>query len=189
MRVIYFMKRMNPSLNSPTTTTTMTMTKSRRQEVKVSCMTNTALNCGQEEKCEFLFGNILMFFEEKIHFFKINFFCCKNKSCLSSILVRSRGSCVGLIVEGGYMFHMDPDMSSFPVITWHCPKLRWPLSSCIIIDHCFFGQPSSVDMCHVLFPGYHLALSEAVHCPPHDVNCLMSSAVNICPLFAICLMP
>jgi len=34
------------------------------------------------------------------------------------------GTCVGLIVEGGYMFKMDPDISSFPVITWHCPKLR-----------------------------------------------------------------
>ena len=68
--LIYFMKRMNPSLNSPTTTTTMTMTKSRRQEVKASCMTNTVLNCGQEEKCEFLFGNILMFFEEKNTFFQ-----------------------------------------------------------------------------------------------------------------------
>ena len=120
--LLYFI-RMFPSLNSPTTTTTMTMTKSRRQEVKASCMTNTALNCGQEEKCEFLIGNILMFLQ-KITFFQDNFFCCKNKSCLSSILVCSRGSCVGLIVEGGYMFQMDPDMSSFPVITWHCPKLR-----------------------------------------------------------------
>ena len=35
-----------------------------------------------------------------------------------------RGNCVGLVVENGYMFEMDPDMSSFPVITWHCPKLR-----------------------------------------------------------------
>jgi len=35
------------------------------------------------------------------------------------------GTCVGgLVVEGGYMFKMDPDISSFPVITWHCPKLR-----------------------------------------------------------------
>ena len=67
--LLYFI-RMFPSLNSPTTTTTMTMTKSRRQEVKVSCMTNTALNCGQEEKGEFLFGNILMFFEEKNTFFQ-----------------------------------------------------------------------------------------------------------------------
>ena len=31
---------------------------------------------------------------------------------------------MGLVVENGYMFEMDPDMSSFPVITWHCPKLR-----------------------------------------------------------------
>ena len=76
--LLYFIKRMNPSLNSPTTTTTMTMTKSRRQEVKVSCMTNTALNCGQEEKCEFLFGNILMFLQKII--LKKN---CKNKSCLN----------------------------------------------------------------------------------------------------------
>ena len=35
-----------------------------------------------------------------------------------------RGNCVGLVVENGYMFEMDSDMSSFPVITWHCPKLR-----------------------------------------------------------------
>ena len=30
-----------------------------------------------------------------------------------------------MIVDGGYMFLMDPDMSSFPCITWHCPKYRW----------------------------------------------------------------
>ena len=74
--LIYFIKRMNPSLNSQMTTTTMTMTKSRRQEVKVSCMTNTALNCGQEAKCEFHFENILMFVQ-KITFFQDNFFFAK----------------------------------------------------------------------------------------------------------------
>ena len=29
-----------------------------------------------------------------------------------------------MIVEGGYMFVMDPDMSNFPCITWHCPKYK-----------------------------------------------------------------
>ena len=29
-----------------------------------------------------------------------------------------------MIVEGGYMFLMDPDMSNFPCITWHCPKYK-----------------------------------------------------------------
>jgi len=36
----------------------------------------------------------------------------------------ARGPCLGLIVEGGYMFTLDPDMSSFPLVTWHCPKYR-----------------------------------------------------------------
>ena len=34
------------------------------------------------------------------------------------------GQCLGMVVEGGYMFMMDPDMSSFPRITWHCPKYK-----------------------------------------------------------------
>jgi len=34
------------------------------------------------------------------------------------------GRCLGMIVEGGYMFLMDPDMSNFPCITWHCPKYK-----------------------------------------------------------------
>ena len=34
------------------------------------------------------------------------------------------GQCLGMVVEGGYMFVMDPDMSSFPRITWHCPKYK-----------------------------------------------------------------
>ena len=29
-----------------------------------------------------------------------------------------------MIVEGGYMFMMDPDMSDFPCVTWHCPKYK-----------------------------------------------------------------
>ena len=29
-----------------------------------------------------------------------------------------------MLVEGGYMFVMDPDMSNFPCITWHCPKYK-----------------------------------------------------------------
>ena len=29
-----------------------------------------------------------------------------------------------MIVEGGYMFLMDPDMSNFPCVTWHCPKYK-----------------------------------------------------------------
>ena len=35
-----------------------------------------------------------------------------------------RGRCLGMIVEGGYMFMMDPDMSDFPCVTWHCPKYK-----------------------------------------------------------------
>ena len=35
-----------------------------------------------------------------------------------------RGRCLGMIVEGGYMFLMDPDMSNFPCVTWHCPKYK-----------------------------------------------------------------
>ena len=35
-----------------------------------------------------------------------------------------RGKCLGLIVEGGYMFLLDPDMSHFPLLTWHCPKYK-----------------------------------------------------------------
>jgi len=34
------------------------------------------------------------------------------------------GRCLGMIVEGGYMFLMDPDMSNFPCVTWHCPKYK-----------------------------------------------------------------
>jgi len=37
---------------------------------------------------------------------------------------KPKGRCLGMIVEGGYMFLMDPDMSNFPCITWHCPKYR-----------------------------------------------------------------
>ena len=29
-----------------------------------------------------------------------------------------------MIVEGGYMFKMDPDLSNFPCVTWHCPKYK-----------------------------------------------------------------
>jgi len=32
--------------------------------------------------------------------------------------------CLGMVVDGGYMFLLDPDMSNFPLITWHCPKYR-----------------------------------------------------------------
>ena len=39
--------------------------------------------------------------------------------------VHLRGSCHGMVVDGGYMFLMDPDMSTFPRVTWHCPKYRW----------------------------------------------------------------
>ena len=84
------------------------MTKSKRQvAVKTSCMINTALNSGQKSKRKY-----------NIYF---------GPSCAHPpIHTPFRGTCVGLIVEGGYMFKMDPDMSSFPVITWHCPKLRSP---------------------------------------------------------------
>jgi len=37
---------------------------------------------------------------------------------------KPKGRCLGMIVEGGYMFLMDPDMSNFPCITWHCPKYK-----------------------------------------------------------------
>ena len=35
-----------------------------------------------------------------------------------------RGKFKGLVVEGGYMFVLDPDMSLFPLVTWHCPKYK-----------------------------------------------------------------
>ena len=38
------------------------------------------------------------------------------------LMIILRGKCLGLIVEGGYMFLLDPDMSHFPLLTWHCPK-------------------------------------------------------------------
>ena len=92
------------------------MTKSKRQvAVKTSCMINTALNSGQKSKREYLLVPRV-----PIPLIRISF----------------RGTCAGLIVEGGYMFKMDPDMSSFPVITWHCPKLR----SSPVTNFCFlFG--------------------------------------------------
>lgn len=37
---------------------------------------------------------------------------------------KPKGRCLGMIVEGGYMFMMDPDMSDFPCVTWHCPKYK-----------------------------------------------------------------
>ena len=30
-----------------------------------------------------------------------------------------------MVVDNGYMFLLDPDMSSFPCVTWHCPKYRF----------------------------------------------------------------
>ena len=40
------------------------------------------------------------------------------------IISLCRGRCLGMIVEGGYMFKMDPDLSNFPCVTWHCPKYK-----------------------------------------------------------------
>ena len=40
------------------------------------------------------------------------------------ILYLTRGPCHGMIVDGGYMFLLDPDMASFPCVTWRCPKYR-----------------------------------------------------------------
>ena len=40
-----------------------------------------------------------------------------------------RDPCLGLIMEGGYMFLLDPDMSSFPLVTWRCPKFRCRLQN------------------------------------------------------------
>merc|ERR1712080_334802 len=37
---------------------------------------------------------------------------------------KPKGKCLGLIVDGGYMFLLDKDMSSFPLVTWHCPKYK-----------------------------------------------------------------
>lgn len=37
---------------------------------------------------------------------------------------KSKGKFKGLVVEGGYMFVLDPDMSLFPLVTWHCPKYK-----------------------------------------------------------------
>jgi len=37
---------------------------------------------------------------------------------------KPKGRCLGMIVEGGYMFKMDPDLSNFPCVTWHCPKYK-----------------------------------------------------------------
>ena len=39
-------------------------------------------------------------------------------------MILHSGQCLGMIVEGGYMFLMDPDMSNFPCVTWHCPKYK-----------------------------------------------------------------
>jgi len=35
-----------------------------------------------------------------------------------------KGRCLGMIVDSGYMFLLDKDMSSFPRVTWHCPKYK-----------------------------------------------------------------
>ena len=48
-----------------------------------------------------------------------------------------------MIVEGGYMFLMDPDMSNFPCITWHCPKYK--------VDGC----PASF-VTKVVVPTFHI---------------------------------
>ena len=44
---------------------------------------------------------------------------------VTNYILHLRGPCLGMVVDGGYMFLMDPDMSSFPCVTWHCPKYRW----------------------------------------------------------------
>ena len=53
------------------------------------------------------------------------------------------GQCLGMIVEGGYMFLMDPDMSNFPCVTWHCPKYK--------VDGC----PASL-VTKVVVPTFHI---------------------------------
>ena len=64
-----------------------------------------------------------MTFQLHLHFYD-NFNRISMSSSKSTKMILRSGQCLGMIVEGGYMFSMDPDMSNFPYITWHCPKYR-----------------------------------------------------------------
>jgi len=70
-----------------------------------------------------------------------------------------RGPCLGLIVEGGYMFTLDPDMASFPLVTWHCPKYRDDGCPASFVTR--ITNPSSV-RAQLKSPASHLAIAQSL---------------------------